>query len=448
MLAAVFDTALPEPIRNRASRVLDGFDDTTTGEQRRNWWASADPVVRRHALRFMTRAEADLLVPVASDDTHPMQATAVLSMSFGFEEAEFVPVLVGALAHLDPEVRRAAVEACFWSEPIAAEPGLLAAACDETVELAEAALDTLRYYPTQRVLRGVAELRTGEDERIREAATITFDDLRDTFESAVTIGDAKDVALLREWMRPVYDLVAWPDQMSVREPGVPRGSRRPAVMPEPELVALLDDPDADREELERALRACDWTGYDPGARSRTAARLMAHPNPLVREIGCSALADWDRAHNLMTLAEDRSANVRKMAIYCLSLLPADPAVGELAWRLLPTVTGTAAQEMVQTYVAHVGDVAVDRLVELVRSDPREAVRYESIHALTKLNAVKEIHALSDLLAQPPGVHWGIHTALIACLSTLDIRVPIPSHLAAVDELHLQSALAEYTARWS
>ncbi|WP_157514356.1 HEAT repeat domain-containing protein [Nocardia concava] len=444
----VFDDSLPESIRDRASRVLEGFDDSVTGEQCRTWWAGGDPVVMRHALRFMTRAEADIVTAVAGDDTHPSQALALRTMSFGYGEAEFVPLLVRALSHGDSRVRRAAIEASFWEEPAAAETGLLAAANDETFEVAEAALEALPYYATQRVLRGVAELRAHPDARIGEAATKAFEDLRETFEDAASEGDPKAVALLRQWMRPVRELVAWPEEITLSERGQPISRQWPAVVPEPGLIALLDNPDTDREELERTLRGVDWTGYDSDERERAAARLTTHPNPLVREIGCAALVDWDRTDDLMRMTGDTSSNVRKSAIYNLSLLPANPAVAELAWRYLPTVTGTAAQEALKAYVAHAEGSATDRLVELVRSDPREAVRYEAIHALGKLRAVREVHGLADLLAEPPGVHWGVHTALLWVLRELELATPLPAQLATVDNLHLQIAIARYTAHQS
>ncbi|GAA2462743.1 HEAT repeat domain-containing protein [Nocardia seriolae] len=449
--AMVFDTTLPESVRDRASRVLDGFDDTTTGEQRRTWWASDDPVVRKHAVRFMTRAEADILLPVACDDTHPMQARALASMGFGFREAEFMPVLIRALTHYDPVVRAATAAALYWYEPVAAETGLLAAAHDETFEVAAEAIDTLRYYPTQRVLRSVAVLRAHADRRIAEAATNTFDDLRDSFESLVTEGDPKAIARLRDWMRPVRDLVAWPEEITVRAPhrfGPRRILRGPGAVTESVLLALLDDPDVDREALDQALRGRDWTGYEPAARTRSAARLVAHPNPVVRDFGCAALADWGRSDDLMRLVGDVSSTVRKSAMYHLAALPAEPAVAELAWRYLPDATGTAAQETLRTYCAHLGPAAVPRLADLVRSDPREDVRYEGVHLLVKLHAADEIRGLADILAEPPGVTWAVHNTLLDGLGELGITVALPPHLAAADDRHLQHSLAEYLARQS
>ncbi|GAB0107646.1 hypothetical protein JMUB6875_66420 [Nocardia sp. JMUB6875] len=453
--AMVFDEQLPESVRRRASDVAAAIDGTVTGEQCRSWWASGDPVVMRHALRHMERSEADVVVPVASDDTHPLQPIALAVMGFGFDAAEFVPVMVRALTHKDPAVRRAAAAGpLFWHEPVAAEAGLLAAAQDEVLEVAEAAIDTLRYYPTRRVLREIAALRDDPDERRSAAAVVTFDELRDNFEETVVGGKPKAIVRLREWMLPVHDLVAWPADIEVHEPpGLylprPRRARRPLGMfPESTVFALLEDPNATREELEQTLYKVDWLSYKRGTRARLAAELVAHPNPLIREIGCTALEEWGRAGDLVRLVDDPDLAVRKSAMYALGGLRADPAIAELAWHRLPAKSSTAAQEALRTYVAHAGNDAKDRLVALVRSDPREDVRYEAVRDLTGLRAAAEIHTLADLLADPPGVNWSIHTALLGSMRELDLDAAVPPDLMAVDNLHLQQALANYLARQS
>ncbi|MFE3192668.1 HEAT repeat domain-containing protein [Nocardia sp. NPDC059240] len=448
LTAMVLDATLPESVRIRASEVVTGFDDTTTAEQRRTWWASADLVVMRHALGLMDRTEADIVIAVASDDEHPLQATAVESMSFGFGEAEFMPVLQRALGHRDPAVREAAAGTLLWEEPVAAESALLAATRDETFEVAAAAINTLRYYPTRRVLREISLLRAHPDQRIAAAASDAFDEVQWSFEQAATEGKAGSVALLREWMSPIRDLVTWPEEITGREL-LPLHTHRPrGTVPETELTRLLDDPDADRAELEGTLRGADWQGYEADARARASTRFATHPNPLVREIGCAALADWVCTAELVRLVGDRSFGVRKTAMYFLSTIPADPEVAEVAWQYLVTATGTTAQEAVRTYVVHAGPAAVDRLVELARSDRREAVRYEAICALSKLEAAEQISALADLLSAAPGVNWSVHLALLWALRELGLAVVVPPQLAAVDNVDLQSALAALTARQS
>ena len=83
LTAIVEDDTFPEGVREAASVVLCGFDDTTTGKQRRGWWATGDPVKMAHALRLMERSEADTVVAVAGDDAHPQQALGLACMAFG-----------------------------------------------------------------------------------------------------------------------------------------------------------------------------------------------------------------------------------------------------------------------------------------------------------------------------------------------------------------------------
>jgi HEAT repeat protein len=180
----VADDQLPESLREYASDVLRGFDDTTTPERRRAWWATGDPVIMAHALRVMERSEADIVAPVASDDEHPLQAVALRAMAFGFDEAEFQPVKIRALAHRDPEVREAAADVLLWDEPVAAEQPLLTAASDPSSDVAAAAVDTLQYYRSRRVLRAVAEMVDVEDPQVRAKAAETFASLRESFDLA------------------------------------------------------------------------------------------------------------------------------------------------------------------------------------------------------------------------------------------------------------------------
>ncbi|MFX0578644.1 HEAT repeat domain-containing protein [Nocardia nepalensis] len=201
LTALVADHRLPDTVRAMASDVVAGFDDTTTSARRRAWWASADPVLMRHALGLMEREDADIVVPVAMDDAHPLQATALDTLGIGFGEAEFPPVLIRALGHPTADVRTVAANALLWDEPVAAETRLLDAAHDHSPEVAVAAINTLRYYPTRRVLRALAELRGNADEQISATAADSYADLQGTFEDAAECGDAGPVALLRRSAR-------------------------------------------------------------------------------------------------------------------------------------------------------------------------------------------------------------------------------------------------------
>ncbi|WP_330180214.1 hypothetical protein OHB26_27845 [Nocardia sp. NBC_01503] len=448
LTAIVLDTGRPAWIRSEASEVVAGYDDTTTPEIRRTWWGSGDPVLMRHALRLMERGEADIVIPVAADDDHPWQATALRSMSFGFGEAEFMPVPVRALNHPDREIRRVAADMLLWEEPIAAAEGLLEAARDRSPELAVTALDTLRYYPTRRVLRAVAELCDSEDAEVRAAAIRGFEDLREQFESMLHVADPKEAGLLQDWARPITDLLR-PQSEPARTytPSRPFSPpERPAgtVLSEQDLRAILENPDQDWYVMETTLRRIEWLAFDSAARVRLTSRLLSHPDPLIREICCAAFADWSDSTTLLTLTGDISSTVRKSAIYSLIRLPPQPEIAARAWEYLATATGTTGYEALRTYVAHAprGE-AIDRLIDLARTDRREIIRHYAISGLGDLRATRAIEELAPLLHEQPGVTWAVHTALLDEFTKLGIARTPPAYLATVDDLHLARAVAQH-----
>ncbi|WP_067823701.1 HEAT repeat domain-containing protein [Nocardia inohanensis] len=446
LTAMVTDSGLPDEIRRRASEVVAGFDDTTTGAIRRTWWAGGDPIVQRHALGLMTRTEADIVTPVAADDAHPFQVIALGAMVFDFGEASFMPILIRALRHQDPKIRWTAARNLLWSEPVAAEDGLLAAAHDADREVAAAALDTLRYYPTRRVLRTMAELRDHGDEKVRAAATDSFAELSSSFEEAVS--DAEKLPLLRDWLRPTGNLIDLrapeSDETTAAPPGPRRLPKRHAL-PESTLLALLDDLDGDWLSRDSTLRTVNWKAFTPDERARLTVRLTSHPDPLIREIAGAALSEWSDTDALMELTRDLSYSVRKATVYHLASVPPDPAVADFAWQYLSTATGVSAQEALRTYLAHKsGNGVLEQLVDIARTDAREDVRYEAIHDLVDLQAANEIRALTPLLDEPPGVSWALHLALLDGLRNLELQITPPAHLATIDNLDLAYSLAKLT----
>lgn len=446
LTALVADNRWPDAVREEASKVLAGVDDTTTSEARRAWWGSGDPVLMRHALRLMGRAEADIVVAVAGDDGHPMQEIALGDMAWGFDEPGFADVPIRALRHREAAVRVQAADVLLWDEPVAAEEGLLEAAHDRSPEVAAEALNTLRYYMTQRVLVAVGELRDSDSVEVREAATVAFAELHVEFESAATSGEPGSVALLREWMRPVRSLVEWPDAIAVPEPGTSSPVPPKAPLPERDLLNLLDDADAFGPTAQLAMRVNNWSAYDTATRQRLTTRLVAHPDPIVRACATTVLAKWSGTDELLQLTRDRSADVRKSAMYNLAFVPPNAAVAECAWQYLATAAGTTAYEALRTYLAHTPGDPLDQLVDLARFDRREAIRSDALNHLSKLHADKEIRALTPLLAEAPGVTWAVHLALLDGIRELGLPVPPLADLTAVDNLHLQCCLAQLLAR--
>ena len=445
LTAIVEDLELTPPVRRAASEVLAGFDDCTTGERRRDWWGSGDPVRMAHALRLMERSEADIVAAVADDDTHPLQALALAAMAFGFDEAEFQSVKIRALRHPDAKVRTAAADVLVWDEPVEAEAALVTATSDRSGEVAVAAVDTLQYYPSRRVLRVLAELAQSDDnEALRAKAAESLDYNRGRFEHCATCGDRRQVQLLREWMEPVADVVRWSAEIHRPPVSRPPTSRSRVAMSEGALVALLSGPDGEWGAKKQALREVAWEVYSAGERDRLCGTLLTHPDPVVRSIGALPLAAWSRTEALLGLATDPSFSVRKSAMYHLRTVPRDPAVATFAWEYMRRACGTTAYEALQTYVAHASsDEAKQRLVELGRADPRESVQTTAISCLADLRAAHELETLTPLLRELPGVTWAVHIRLIDGLWALGLPGPNLDDLAEVDNLDLIQSIVAF-----
>lgn len=437
LTAMLEDAELPASIREAAAQVLVGFDLSTTGQRRRRWWESGDPVKMEHALRLMERSEADIIVAVAGDDRHPLQRVALVGMAFGFDESEHQAVKIQALDHPDPDVRDAAAFVLMWDEPVAAEEPLVSAASDPSSKVAASVVSTLQYYPSRRVLRVLADLTETDDERVRAAAVESFEENRSRFEYLATYGAPEQVMLLREWMEPVAELVGWADGILDREVYSSSGEPCLTAISESDLLALIADPDGEWRPKKETLRQVDWERYDAGERARLRKALTGHPDPVVREIATKPLAAWSLSEGLLALTTDSSSLVRKAAVYRLGLVPQDPAIAEVAWNYMLAAGGMAASEALQTYVAH-ADVrnAKERLRELAFTDGRETVRTQAIVCLADLGAARELQSLVPLLGEPPDVSWAMHIEIMDGLRELGLPEPELDHLATVDNLKL------------
>jgi HEAT repeat protein len=437
LTAMVEDNRLPGSVREAASKVLRDIDDTTTPERRRAWWDSGDQVMMTHALRVMERSEADIVAVVAGDDRHPLQALALDAMTFGFDQAEYQPIKIRALDHPDARVRRVAADVLLWDEPVAAEGALVRAATDPSVDVAVAAVDTLEYYPTRRVLRALADLADTAIDRVRVVAAKSFERVRGDFEDAVSSGCREEAAFLRDWVKPVADLLRWPDPVEDDEAwSLPVRMPRLTIS-ESAVLALVLDPDGEWAPRHRALLEIAWEAFGPSERERLSKVLTTHPDPGVRAIAGAPLAAWSMGEELAGLTVDPSFAVRKSAMYSLGLVTRDPALAVPAWEYLWCTSGTTAYEALRTYVAHApAEEAKPRLVELAQTDARESVRNTAVSCLVDLGASREIASLVPLLAEPPGVTWAVHIQILEGLRKLGLPAPALDGLAAVDNLHL------------
>ena len=439
----VEDVRLPHYVRERASKVVSGFDDITSGDQCRRWWSSGDLLLKAHALRLMERSEADIVTTVAGDDQHPLQALALAAMAFGYDEAQYQPVKVRALGHKTEAVREAAADVLLWDEAVVAEKPLAHAAFDASTPVAKAALNTLQYYPSRSVLRVLADRCSADDDEIRTEAEACFDFVKSSFEEAATFGDNEQVQLLRAWMAPVADLVRWPEMAQQRPTGKPRPQRPRDALDESALRALLEDLDGGWEAKQKTLWQVDWEAFGNAERERLSLVLRSHPDPVVRGIASVPLAVWSRSGDLLALTYDPSSTVQKFAMYELKSVPRDATIAERAWEYVAGAAGIAAREALQTYVAHASQAqATDRLIELSRTDRREIIRTTAISSLAELRARRGVESLTSLLWEPPAVSWAVHISVLDALRTLHISPPPLDELTLVDNLYVvQSAFA-------
>lgn len=434
----VEDRSLPDTVRDGVSNVLAGFDDCTTGERRRAWWGSEDSVLMAHALRLMQRTEADIVVPVAGDDSHPMQSVALLAMTWGFDEPQYETVKIRALRHPDADVRAAAAEVLVWDEPVAAEGPLLDAAVDADSEVALTAIDALQYYSSRRTLRALADLAASADsDELRAKAAESLDFNRGRFEYVATHGRDADLAELREWMEPVVDLVDWSPASHEQDARVPHPVIPRTAVSERDLLALVADADGKWAPKKRTLQHVDWDRFTNAERERLSTALTSHPDPFVRGLAAAPLSAWSRSDLLLRLIADPCFAVRKSAMYGLGRVPKDEALAASAWEYMLVSGGTTAYEALQTYVTHAPAAeARGRLLELARTDRRESVRTTAIASLVQLNAIAEFETLIPLLRDPPAGTWAVHIGILNGLRALGLAPPELDHLAAVDNLDL------------
>ncbi|MDO9353933.1 MAG: HEAT repeat domain-containing protein, partial [Solirubrobacteraceae bacterium] len=351
-----------------------------------------------------------------------------------------------ALAHDDPKVRAAAAATAIWDEWVDLEAALIEAASDEHADVAEAALYTLGWYPTRRVLRALAELEPHEDEDVRDQLADTLEALEGRFEWVLRHADPSVREALERWMEPVADLVdltVEPDEPEDPDQGA-ETSPSSAALPIAayEIQAMLADPDGEWAGRKAILRQADWAGHSGDERDALRAELPTHEDPWIRWIATTALGAWGDRDALVLLMLDDDADVRDGATVALGELDRDAALAPLLWARMLGTSGTPAGEALAAYVVHAPPIeARERLAQLVRHDPRQHIRLVGIWELVKLEAADEIASLAPLLDEPPGVSWSIHVALLDAMRKLEVPPPDLAGPLAVDHLDVVQAAA-------
>ncbi len=453
--AILCDAGLPDGNRRGAGAALRGLDHTAIdipAERLRRWWRDGDAVLRREALRFMSGiACPEIVLAVASDAAHPWQAEALGGMAFWFGRAEHQAVKIAGLSHPDREVRLAAAEVLLWEEPVAAEGALIAAANGPDAEVAREAANTLRYYPSRRVLRCLRGLLDHPDKSVRDQAAESFTEVRDEFERVLHRASPQDAAHLRAWMAPVWEILSFTEEELWPEEGPEYRRDPPEARPVyalAEILALLADAGASPIILLERLRSADWSAYDEGERGILRPVLLGHADQFVREHAAGIFGGWQDAAALLTLLGDADFSVRKSAMYNLGELPPDRGLAVVALRHMGRgdVLGTHLNESFRAYVRHADrDEAVRRLAEWA-ADPaqEESLRSASVWQLERMGARAEIAALTHILAEPPAVTWSLHIAVLDALADFGLPPPLLHHLREVDNLGLQVVLAAFT----
>jgi hypothetical protein len=455
--AVVCDTGRPARTRQAASTILSGLHHVAFDvpqQKLRRWWREGDTILHRHALMLMDGLCCPgIVLQVASDPRHPLQAEALTRMDFWFDLPEYEAVKMAALSHPDPEVRRNAAYVLLWDEPVAAEGPLIGATRDPVPEVAVEAVNTLKYYPSRRTLRCLHRLLDHANDEVRQQAEESFAEVRGEMLDRLRSPHGQVAARVRAWLRPVWRLLALTDaELRPGEKSPPAAAAdRPVKgrLPMPALLDLLTNPDTSPLFLRDALWQNDWPGYAPAERRRLREVLLAHPDPLVREQAAGCLATWRDAEGLLMLAADANFIVRKQAMYHLGTLPPTPQVAEFAWEHLARADalGVHATETLTTFARQASaEVAIPRLERLaVDEGQRECLRVTAVEELTRLGAAVAVARLLSLLRQPPAVTWALHIALLEAVLRLELPRPDITHLLEVDNLDVQAAVASVEA---
>jgi HEAT repeat protein len=453
--AIVRDTARPDRIRQAASWVLTGMDylvPDVPEETLRRWWREGDAVLRCHALRSMDAfACPDIVLAVASDPAHPLQAEALGRLEFHFDRPDYETIKINALAHPDPAVRETAATVLLWDEPVRAEGPLLDATRDPVAEVAAAACHTLQYYPSLRTAAWLHGLLGHPAETVRRGAEESFRDIRNGFLFGLHSRDRHVARHVRRWLEPVWDLLAYTD--AELQPGDGHAGTTPprepeAAVPLARLLEMLGDPDASPKELQEALWRTAWRGH-AAERGRLRGVLLGHADPLVRAEAAAAFEAWQDADGLLALVADPDFFVRKSAMHHLGQLPPTPGVADRAWEHLhrPDALGVHATETLDTFVRHADPAVAIRRLGWITGDHgwREGVRVAAVCHLERAAAKEPITQLAGLLREPPGVTWALHTALLEAIASLGLPRPHLGSLWEVDNLFVQEAIAGMAA---
>lgn len=451
----VGDVDRPVEVRRAASNVLRGQDHIALDipeEKLRRWWQKGDEILRWHALLSMDGISCpDILLEVAPDSSHAFQAAAIGRMLSWFDAPEHEAIKIAGLSHPDPEVRAAAADVLMWDEPVAAETPLIKAASDSAPEVAAAAANTLQYYTSRKAICCLHGLLHHGVEEVRAEAQDSFQAIRAELLFFLCRNDPPIKRRICHWLQPVWHLLAFsdeelrPNDEEASSSYAENNGKSP--VPLKELLDLLADPDISPGVLGDRLRSNEWQEYRDDERRQLRPVLLAHADQIVRDQAGVAFEEWQDVSALTELMRDPDFCVRKTAMYCLGQLPPMAKIADLAWNFLQRsdVLGVHSTETLNTFVIHASpDLAIPRLKAIADDrGRREGIRVAALDHLVKLRATEQVGQLTKFLSEPPAVTWALHISLLRAVIDLQIPSPDVQHLAEVDNLHVQMALARF-----
>jgi HEAT repeat protein len=445
------NTKYPDEIREAAGDVLGGIGISIDRETLRAWWNGDDPLLRRSALYSMGPENADIIEQVASDPSHLFYGDAINRMSFSFELPRHTRLKIKALTHQNPEVRERAAFCLLWDEPAAAETALILATYDPVPAVAEAACNTLEYYPTQRVFRRAAELRNHTDEKVRETAEKTYGAIRGVFQSALTDQDKQIRKHIRHWLEPMWDELAFTRKQLKRERFTghwhKKKGRKVSVK---QTARLLNDPNTSPLVINELFYPGDWRSIPAKKRNLLTLLCLGHPDPLVRAESTHAFRAWKDQKSLLHLLDDPEFYPRKAAMYALGETPPyRNKIAEIIWDYLqthPDAVGTHGSEAMSAYIAHAKHKkALPRLIALIQNpEIPEGLRLHAAIALSPWEDRTELLGLMPLLEKEPALTWALHIELLNEAAIMGFVPPSLERLREIDHLHLQVALVPFS----
>ncbi len=429
----------PDDARLCVGQALASFDQTTTSPQRRTWWASGDSPLRDFSLRLMEEPEADIVAAVASEDDHPLQRVAISTLSIGFEREEHQALKIRCLGSEREDVQREAVRGIIWDEPLAAQTKLQSLLTCRSLEVETLAADALQYYPSLAALRSLRR-RTTQDGggALDEQVALSIESIESSIECELNHSHPEAQKRLARWAEAIGFEASNPTPAVTRHA---HSTTKRAYPPEG-IESLLDTTVGSFLEKQTALRSIDWSTVVSSEQARLASRLSTHPDPDVRSLSTTALATWNAKDQLLALAQDEHAVVRKSAMFALGKVGADTSVASFAISQLDALAGTAAAEALSTFAHHCEQGhRRDVLFHLAVADHRVTVRHAAIELLANSDMAAELKRLLPLLRQPPDVNWAAHTALLnSRVATMADRKDL-HFLVEVDNVHPAAAAA-------